>query len=159
MFFFRNLITSTVSSETPNVSIERQAYESSSNLVSIGAPKFSGGASFETMDFSLPSYDEGVGNTDAAPKKSAPSFSPDFPELKLPSSSEEKSAEDVEAAKQAAEEEKAAAKKQAEEEKAAAKKQAEEEKAAAKKAAEEEKVAKAAREKAAEEEKAAKEKV
>ena len=103
-----------------------------------------GGASFETLDFSLPSYSEGTkGDASAAKDDGPPSFAPSFPELKLPGSdstaAEEKS---TPAASDTSEADKEAAKKAAEEEKAVAKKTAEEEKAAAKKAAEEEKAAK-----------------
>lgn len=51
--------------------------ESSSLIVSGGAPSFGGGASFETLDFSLPSYDEAVGgdvSSKSAPKKEASDF-------------------------------------------------------------------------------------
>ncbi|KAL7508103.1 hypothetical protein ACHAXN_005195 [Cyclotella atomus] len=40
--------------------------ESSSLIVSIGAPSFGGGQSFETLDFSLPSYDQAVSGGDVA---------------------------------------------------------------------------------------------
>ena len=50
--------------------------ESSSLLLSVGAPSFGGGGSFETLDFSLPSYNEAVSGdvTSAAPKKEASDF-------------------------------------------------------------------------------------
>ena len=109
--------------------------EPSSLLISAGAPSFGGGSSFETLDFSLPSYSEANGGDS---KPAEPKSAPSFPELKIPGSEAKEevkeeskvSAADEEAAKKAAEEEKAAAKKKAEEEKAAAKKAAEEEKAA-----------------------------
>lgn len=44
--------------------------DSSSLLLSAGAPTFGGGASFETLDFSLPSYDQAV-TGDVAPSKPA----------------------------------------------------------------------------------------
>lgn len=105
-----------------NETIETQNVITQSSLtVSIGAPTFGGGSSFETLDFSLPSYSESTGGaSDGAVKKNEPpSFKADFPELKLPS--EEKKADDGKAeadAKKEAED-KAAAKKAAEEEKAA----------------------------------------
>ena len=41
--------------------IAQQSSTSSSNIVlSAGAPSFGGGGSFETLDFSLPSYDQAV---------------------------------------------------------------------------------------------------
>lgn len=127
-----------ISDTSNNIIVEKQAYEPPSVTVSVGGPSFGGGASFDTLDFSLPSYGEATsGSSDAksdAPK-SAPSFSASFPELKLPGATEasnepKASAVDEEAAVKKAEEEKAAAKNSAEEEKAAAKKTAEEEKAA-----------------------------
>lgn len=45
---------------------------SSDVILSAGAPAFGGGGSFETMDFSMPSYSEVTGSsssTDSAPKK------------------------------------------------------------------------------------------
>lgn len=101
----------------------------SSVTVSIGAPSFGGGSSFETLDFSLPSYSESTGGaSDGAVKKNEPpSFKADFPELKLPS--EEKKADDGKAEADAKAKAEADAKKEAED-KAAAKKAAEEEKAA-----------------------------
>jgi hypothetical protein len=117
-----------------NIVLEAAEYQEPSLLLS-AAPSFGGGASFETLDFSLPSYSEANGgDSKAAEPKSAPSF----PELKIPGieakeevkEDSKDSAVDEEAAKKKAEEEKAAAKKKAEEEKAAAKKAAEEEKAA-----------------------------
>jgi hypothetical protein len=38
--------------------------ESSSLILSVGAPSFGGGQSFETLDFSLPSYDQAVSGGD-----------------------------------------------------------------------------------------------
>ncbi len=129
--------------------------QSSSVIVSaFGAPNGAMGGSYETLDFSLPSYSEATKSGSATKSSDAPpAFTPSFGDLKLP----EPSSKVEEVPKEEADEEaKAAAKKAAEEEKAAQKKAAEEEKAAQKKAAEEEK---AAAKKAAEEEKAAKEKV
>lgn len=54
--------------------IEKQVFSSSSNLISVGAPSFGGGASFETMDFSMPSYDGSASST----KNVAPSFTTVF---------------------------------------------------------------------------------
>ena len=43
---------------------------SSNVLLSAGAPSFGGGGSFETLDFSLPSYSEAIGGSvGSAPKK------------------------------------------------------------------------------------------
>lgn len=41
--------------------------ESSSLILSAGAPTFGGGTSFETLDFSLPSYDQAVSGDVAKP--------------------------------------------------------------------------------------------
>jgi hypothetical protein len=52
-------------------------FESSSLIVSVGAPSFGGGASFETLDFSLPSYGEALGgdvSSKSDPKKEASDF-------------------------------------------------------------------------------------
>jgi len=113
---------------------QNESMESSSFVVSaFGAPggASSGSSSFDTLDFSLPSYTEATKSpVMSSTKTEAP-----------PSTSKEQDEEAAAAAKKAAEEEKAVAKKAAEEEKIAAKKAAEEEKIAAKKA-EEEKAAK-----------------
>ena len=53
-------------------------------MLSKGAPSFSGGQSFDTLDFSLPSYSKANGSTDAPAAKSASSVSAGFPDLKLP---------------------------------------------------------------------------
>jgi len=75
-------------------------------MISSGAPSFGGGSSFDTLDFSLPSYGQASkGDDQAAPTKAAPAFS--FPELKIPGK-EEVNAADEAAAKQAADDEKAA---------------------------------------------------
>ena len=127
-----------------NIVVEKQAYGSSSTLLA-GAPSFGGGASFDTLDFSLPSYSEangGAAEKSEAPK-SAPGFSAGFPELKLPGSGDSQSSAPVpavdEAEKKAADE---VSKKAAEEDKAAAKKAAEEDKAAKAKAKEDARIAK-----------------
>lgn len=113
----------------------------SSTIVSIGAPSFSAGSSFDTLDFSLPSYDEATkgSSSDSSSKtpKSAPTFTVDFPELKLP---REDTSADEAAAKKAVEEDKAAKAKAKEEarlakEKEAAEKAAAEEKKKAEQAA------------------------
>lgn len=109
--------------------------QSSSVLLSAGAPSFGGGGSFETLDFSLPSYDQAVSGGDVS--KPAPAPTP------APSEDAAAKAAAREEAKRAAEEAKAA-KKQAEADakEAAAKEAAEAEakKAAAEKAKEERKV-------------------
>jgi len=146
------------SSQATTNEIQVKATDSSNILLSVG---YGGnkGASFDTLDFSLPSYNEAVGG-ESESKKEAPAFTPSFPELKLPGSTastpapaptptptttpdtsaadakaEQKAA--AEAEKKANEEEKKAKEeeKKAKEEAAAAKKQADEE-AAAKKQAE-----------------------
>lgn len=82
----------------------------SSTVISIGAPSFSAGSSFDTLDFSLPSYDEATKGGDiSSTSKSAPAFTADFPELKLPREEAKKEASvDEAAAKKASEDEKAA---------------------------------------------------
>lgn len=54
--------------------MERQTLSSSSSLLSVGAPSFGGGGSFETMDFSMPSYDGSISSSKSAP----PSFTATF---------------------------------------------------------------------------------
>lgn len=118
------------------------SHVSSSNvLLSAGAPTFGGGGSFETLDFSLPNYDQATSGADLASPKTEVS---DLFGSK--SSSDDDDAATKEAAKKKAEEEK----KQAAEEARAAK----EAKAKADAEAKAEKEAKA---KADEEAKAAKE--
>lgn len=118
---------------TATVSQLQSSTMSSNVILSAGAPTFGGGGSFETLDFSLPSYDQATSGGDIT--KSAPAPAP--------------SSDDA-AAKAAAKEE---ARRAAAEEKEA-KKQAEAEAKAVEKAKEEEKVAKkAAAEKAKEERK------
>lgn len=108
-----------------NVNIANRPVIDAPSIVVSVAPKFNGGASFETMDFSLPSYSEGVGSdTTADAPKSAPAKV--FGELKLP----ERNVEDAAAADKAAAEEKAAKEKAVAEEKAAKEKMAKEDKAA-----------------------------
>jgi hypothetical protein len=82
----------------------------SSTVISIGAPSFSAGSSFDTLDFSLPSYDEATKGGDiSSTSKSAPAFTADFPELKLPREEAKKETSvDEAAAKKASEDEKAA---------------------------------------------------
>lgn len=79
-------------------------------MVSIGAPSFGGGQSFDTLDFSLPSYSEANGSSNAPAAKSAPSFSAGFPELKLPRGEEAQkdAAAEESVAKKSAEDERAA---------------------------------------------------
>lgn len=125
---------------TPTVS---EPVHSSNVLVSIGAPKIGGGSSFETLDFSMPSYDENTASTSgSSAEKSAPAFTNPFPELKLPEQTAP--APDVAAEKKAKEEAKVAEEK---------------DKAEAKKAKEEAKQKKIAEEKAKQEEAEAKAKV
>jgi len=129
------LVDSTIPAGASNVIVEKQAYKSSSMMVAIGAPSFSGGKSFDTLDFSLPSYSEANGGDSSPETKSAPTFSASFPELKLPGGDEAKkdTAAEEAAAKKSAEEEKAS-KEQAKvdariaKEKEAAEKEAKEEK-------------------------------
>jgi flagellar biosynthesis GTPase FlhF len=110
-----------------------------SSIVLSGAPSFGGGASFETLDFSLPSYDQatsGGGITKSSSSAASSSKSDDGDAAAKAAAKEE--------ARRAAEEERAAAKK-AEAEAKVAQKKADEaaaaeaaEKAAAKEAAKEE---------------------
>ena len=113
--------------------------QTSSIVLSVGAPSFGGGASFETLDFSLPSYDQatsGGGITKSSSSAASSSKSDDGDAAAKAAAKEE--------ARRAAEEERAAAKK-AEAEAKVAQKKADEaaaaeaaEKAAAKEAAKEE---------------------
>jgi hypothetical protein len=91
-----------------NTIVKQQSYQSSSMMVAIGAPTFGGGKSFDTLDFSLPSYSEANGGDSAPETKSAPTFSASFPELKLPGGEEGKkdTAAEEAAAKKSVEEEK-----------------------------------------------------
>jgi hypothetical protein len=79
-------------------------------MLSKGAPSFSGGQSFDTLDFSLPSYSEANGSTDAPAAKSASSVSAGFPDLKLPrvEEAQKDTAAEESAAKKSAEDERAA---------------------------------------------------
>ena len=114
---------------------------SSSNvLLSAGAPNFGGGGSFETLDFSLPSYEQATSGADLSKPKTEVS---DF-------SGSKSSSDDDAAAKEAA-------KKQAEEEKKQAAEEARAAKEAKAKADAEAKAEKEAKAKADEEAKAEKE--
>eukprot|EP00804_Cyclotella_cryptica_P030497 CCRYP_008542-RE/>CCRYP_008542-RE protein AED:0.42 eAED:0.41 QI:0/0.75/0.6/1/0.75/0.6/5/593/485 len=114
--------------------------ESSSVVVSVGAPTFGGGGSFETLDFSLPSYDEAVGG-DVSSKPSQKKEASDF--LGGLTGTSSQNDEDSAAAKAAEK----AAKEQADAEAKAAAQAAKEE---AKRAAAEEKEAERAEKAAAE---------
>lgn len=114
-----------------------QVQASSSIVLSLGAPSFGGGASFETLDFSLPSYDQATSGGDITKSSSSTSPKTDDGDAAAKAAAKEE-------ARRAAEEERAAAKK-AEAEAKVAQKKAEEaaaaeaaEKAAAKEAAKEE---------------------
>ena len=113
---------------------ERPASESSSVMLSaFGAPTGLGGDSFSTMDFSMPSYSDGVTSTTTAPKADVPAFNP----------FEREAADDGDkAAEKAAAAERKAAEKAA---KVAEKAAAEQAKAAEKAALEQAKADKAAR--------------
>ena len=128
--------------------IAQSSAQSTNIVLSAGAPSFGGGGSFETLDFSLPSYDQATSGGDITKPSSSPA--------PAPSSFDEDAAAKAaakEEAKRAAEEEKAA-KKQAEADAKEAKKQAEAEaKAAAEKEAAEKQAKKEAAEKAKEERK------
>lgn len=126
----------------------QMASVSSSNvLLSGGAPSFGGGGSFETLDFSLPSYDQATSSsTLSSPKK-------DVSDLFGSKSSSDDDVADA-AAKEAAKKQAEAEKKQAAEEARAAKEAEKEAKAKAEADAKAEKEAKA---KADEDAKAAKE--
>lgn len=143
--------------------VTESSTQSSTTLISAGAPSFGGGASFETLDFSLPSYTErnGGDSSDSAPAKQAPpAFSNPFksddpaPAAKEEETKKDTSAEDKAAAEQAKKEaaEKKAAEKEAAEQ---AKKEAAEKKAAEKAAAEQAKKEAAEKKAAAEKEKEA----
>jgi len=96
--------------------LQTQSSTISSNvLLSIGAPSIGGGSSFDTMDFSMPDYDQTTSKGDATRSSPTPSASP--------SSSSSDDSGDAAAAKAAAKED---AKRAADEEKAekAAQKQA-----------------------------------
>jgi flagellar biosynthesis GTPase FlhF len=118
------------------------SHASSSNvLLSVGAPSFGGGGSFETLDFSLPSYEQATSGADLASPKM------DVSDL---FNSKSSSDDDAAAAKEAAKKQAEAEKKQAAEEAKAAKE-------AKAKADADEKAEKEAKVKADEEAKAAKE--
>mmetsp|Transcript_9668 Transcript_9668/g.18145 ORF Transcript_9668/g.18145 Transcript_9668/m.18145 type:complete len:403 (-) Transcript_9668:1869-3077(-) len=104
----------------------------SSTIISIGAPSFSAGSSFDTLDFSLPSYEEATKGGDiSSTSKSAPAFTADFPDFKLPREEVKKEAAVDEAAiKKAADDEKAAKAKAKEEARLAKEKEAAEKAAA-----------------------------
>jgi hypothetical protein len=104
--------------------------QSSSVLLSLGAPAFGGGSSFDTLDFSLPSYDQATSGGDITKSSSpAPSAAP-----KIDDSAAKAAAKEEREASRRAEAEAKEAQKKADE--AAAKEAAE--KAAAKDAAKEE---------------------
>lgn len=117
--------------------------ESSSIVVSaFGAPGAAGasGSSFDTLDFSLPSYEQATKGTSAASSDAPPSFTPSFAELKLPEKASESTPTKTETKPEVvvaaptvdkAAEEKAKAEKTAAEEKAKAEKKVAEEKAKA----------------------------
>ena len=77
-------------------------------LSAFGAPSGGGGSSFETMDFSMPSYG------DTKQSEAPPAFSNPFPDLVLPSKTEDKQAA-AEAKQEAADAKEAAAAKKIEE--------------------------------------------
>ncbi len=109
--------------------------QSSSIVLSIGAPSFGSGGSFETLDFSLPNYDQATSGGDITKSASVPKSDDGDAAAKAALKEE---------ARRAAEEERAATKKADAEAKAAQKKADEAaaaeaaEKAAAKEAAKEE---------------------
>jgi hypothetical protein len=69
----KSILPFTITVPTNEHILERQALISSSNLISAGAPSFGGGGSFETMDFSMPSYDGS-----SSSKSTPPSFTATF---------------------------------------------------------------------------------
>jgi len=81
--FFDSATTTTSQRQSSSLS-------SSDVLLSIGAPRFGGGDSFETLDFSLPSYGEATKSDTLSPSSSSsssdspPAFSNPFGELKMP---------------------------------------------------------------------------
>lgn len=128
-------------------------------LLSAGAPTFGGGGSFETLDFSLPSYNEAVGSdsssSSSAPKKDVSDLFKSF------GGGDNEEVADANAAREkAAVEEKAAKEKAAADAKAAkeeARRAAAEEKAAKEEAKRAEAAEKEAKKQAEAEAKAAKE--
>jgi hypothetical protein len=134
---------------------ERPASESSSVMLSaFGAPTGIGGDSFSTMDFSMPSYSDGVSAATAAPKADVPSFNPFGREedngdkaAEQAAAAERKAAEQAAAAERKAAEQASAAERKAAEKaaKVAEKAAAEQAKAAEKAALEQAKADKAAR--------------
>ncbi|EED92693.1 hypothetical protein THAPSDRAFT_262032 [Thalassiosira pseudonana CCMP1335] len=117
----------TASIDEPTFLQTQSTTTSSTTLVSIGAPTFGGGGSFDTLDFSLPSYDEAVSGGDVL----APSASPAASKSDDGGKAEKEAAR--EEAKKAAAEKKEA--ERAEKEAAEAKKQADADAKAAKEAA------------------------
>ena len=115
--------------------------QSSSVILSIGAPSFGGGGSFDTLDFSLPSYDDATsGGGDIAKSSSSSSSSftaPTAPSKVDDSAASRAAAREEKEASRIAEAEAREAQKRADE--VAAKEAAE--KAAAKEAAKEERKA------------------
>lgn len=93
---------------------------SSDVLLSTGAPSFGGGSTFDTLDFSLPSYDQATASGDATRSSTAPSAAPSSDSDDGDAAAKAAAKED---AKRAAEEEKAA-QKQADADAREAKKQA-----------------------------------
>jgi len=147
-------------SETDGALPARQSSIISTNVViSAGAPTFGGGGSFETLDFSLPSYNEAVGSdsssSSSAPKKDVSDLFKSF------GGGDNEEVADANAAKEkAAAEEKAAKEKAAADAKAAkeeARRAAAEEKAAKEEAKRAEAAEKEAKKEAEAEAKAAKE--
>ena len=143
MGFLTQVAFADSNSITPIHETKMASGASSSNvLLSAGAPSFGGGGSFETLDFSLPSYEQATSGADlSSQKKEISDFS--------------KSSSDDDAATAAAAKE--AAKKQAEAEKKQAAEEAKAAKEAKAKADAEAKAEKEAKAKAEEEAKAAKE--
>jgi hypothetical protein len=145
MGFLAQVAFADPNSIAPIDEVQMVSHVSSSNvLLSAGAPSFGGGGSFETLDFSLPSYEQATSGADLS--------SPKMEVSDLFGS--KSSSDDDAAAKEAAKKQAEAEKKQAAEEARAAKEAEKEAKAKADAEAKAEKEAKA---KADEEAKAAKE--
>ena len=68
--------------------------ESSSTLLSAGAPSFGAGASFETLDFSLPSYNQAVSG-DVSSKEAAPAKEDDAAAKAAERAAEQKAKEEA----------------------------------------------------------------
>jgi hypothetical protein len=134
-FFLRARDVYYISGRTERAAAPVVNAQSSSVLLSIGAPSFGGGGSFDTLDFSLPRYDEATSGGDIAKSSSSSPAAPTAP--KVDDSAARAAAKEEREASRIAEAEAKEAQKKADE--ASAKEAAE--KAVAKEAAKEERKA------------------